>query len=226
MNIYFLVEGKRTEKKVYPKWLSYLVPDLKQVKHFDEAMNCNFYLFSSNGYPSILEDIKNAAQDINECGKYAYLVVCLDADEAAVEERKEEIGRLFRPGALELEAELVVIVQNRCLETWFLGNRRVYPRNPLDETFRRFCEFYNVSEKDPEQMPNFPGFSRTAQFHEEYLKRMLREKNIRYTKRYPGNVGEPSYIKALQKRLNDTPDHLKTLEEFFSFCKEIQKYNP
>lgn len=28
MNIYFLVEGKRTEMKVYPKWLSILIPNL------------------------------------------------------------------------------------------------------------------------------------------------------------------------------------------------------
>ncbi len=32
MNIYFLVEGKRTERKVYPAWLSYILPELKQVQ--------------------------------------------------------------------------------------------------------------------------------------------------------------------------------------------------
>ena len=31
MNLYFLVEGK-TEKKVYPQWLSHLIPGLKQVQ--------------------------------------------------------------------------------------------------------------------------------------------------------------------------------------------------
>lgn len=31
MNIYFLVEGKRTERKVYPAWLAYLLPELQQV---------------------------------------------------------------------------------------------------------------------------------------------------------------------------------------------------
>jgi REP element-mobilizing transposase RayT len=223
MNIYFLVEGRRSEKKVYPQWLSYLLPGLTQVRYFDEAKNHNFYLFSSNGYPSILDDIKNAAEDINSCGKYAYLVVCLDADECTVEEKREEFNEIFQPGALELKAELVIIVQNRCFETWFLGNRKVFPRNPQDEIFREYCRFYNVSIKDPELMPNFAGFNRIAQFHEDYLKRMLREKGIRYTKRNPGNVGEPHYIEALQKRTGNNHNHLKTLKYFFQFCESIHR---
>lgn len=222
MNIYFLVEGKRTEKKVYPQWLSHLVPVLKQVKHFNEVDKLNYYLFSSGGYPSILDDIPNAVEEINECGKYSYLVVCLDADETDVEERKAEINRIFQYSSFELKAELVIIVQNRCFETWFLGNRKVYSRNPQDETFRQYCEFYNVSEKDPESMPKFRGFDSISQFHVDYLKKMLKEKGIRYTKHYPGNVGEPHYIKALQKRIEDKPNDLKTLKEFFSFCETIQ----
>jgi REP element-mobilizing transposase RayT len=223
MNIYLLVEGRRSEKKIYPQWLSYLLPGLSQVRYFDEAKNHNFYLFSSNGYPSILDDIKNAAEDINSCGKYAYLVVCLDADESTVEEKKEEINEIFQQGSVELKAELVVIVQKRCFETWFLGNRKVFSRNPQDEIFREYCRFYNVSIKDPEMMPNFTGFNRIAQFHEDYLKRMLREKGIRYTKRNPGNVGESHYIEALQKRTENNPGHLKSLRYFFQFCEAIHR---
>jgi hypothetical protein len=221
MNIYLLVEGRRSEKKVYPRWLSYLLPGLKQVRHFDEVKNNNYYLFSAEGYPSILKDIRNAVEDINNCGKYSYLAVCMDADESTVEEKKEEINEIFQPGSMELKAELVIIVQNRCFETWFLGHRKVYPRNPQNEIFRENCKFYNVSVNDPEMMPNFAGFNSVAQFHEDYLKRMLREKGIRYTKPNPGNVGEPHYIEALQKRTENTPDHLKTLKYFFQFCESI-----
>ncbi len=223
MNIYFLVEGKRTEKKVYPRWLSHLLPDFKQVGRFDEVVERNYFLFSSGGYPSILDDIPNAVEEINTSGKYAYLAVCLDADEVEVQERKDEIDRLFQPGSIKMNAGLMILVQNRCFETWFLGNRKVYSRNPQDETFKRYCKFYNVSKDDPESMPGFPGFNSFAQFHEDYLKRMLREKGIRYTKRNPGNVGEPSYIEALQKRVDDSPGHLKTLQEFFSFCENLRR---
>jgi hypothetical protein len=220
MNVYFLVEGK-TEKKVYPQWLSHLLPGLKEVRNFDEVEQHNYYLFSSYGYPSILDDIKNAAKDINDCGKYSYLVVCLDADEDAIEERKVEINGIFQPDLQELKAELVVIVQNRCFESWFLGNRKVYPRNPEDESLRQYCKFYNVSVNDPEMMPNFAGFNRIAQFHEDYLKRMLKEKGIHYTKRNPREVGESHYIEELKKRVTDAPQQLKTLQDFFRFCESI-----
>jgi len=46
MNVYSLVEGK-TEKKVYPRWLSHLLPGLKQVQRYDEVEHHNYYLFSS-----------------------------------------------------------------------------------------------------------------------------------------------------------------------------------
>jgi hypothetical protein len=221
MNIYFLVEGK-TEKKVYPQWLSYLAPGLKRVKHFNEVDNGSYFIFSSGGYPSILDDIPNAVEEINECGKYTFFVVCLDADEVTVEERKNEIKQLFLQNSPDLKAQLVIVVQNRCFETWFLGNRKVYSRNPQDETFKQYCKFYNVSEKDPELMPQFPGFDSIAQFHVDYLKRMLKEKGIRYTKRFPGNVGESPYVEALKKRIEDRPTDLKSLKEFFSFCEKIR----
>lgn len=70
MNLYFLVEGKSTEKKVYPAWLQHLLPELKQVPNYDEVEKNNYYLFSANGYPSIIyEHLPNAIADIQENGK-------------------------------------------------------------------------------------------------------------------------------------------------------------
>ncbi len=221
MNIYFLVEGRRTERKVYPRWLSHLVPHLKRVKNFDEVEHHNYYLFSSNGYPSIMADIENAVADVNHCGRYSYFVVCLDSEESSVKERHLEINRVFESRPLELKAQLEVVVQNICFETWFLSNRKVYSRYPQDETFKRYSQFYNVSTQDPELMPVFPGFNSKAQFHEDYLKRMLREKGLRYTKRNPGDVGSSHYIDELQKRIRDCPGQLESLNSFFSFCRKI-----
>jgi hypothetical protein len=53
MNIYFLVEGKKTEIKVYPKWLNILMPDLKRVNNFDATVENNYYIFGGNGFPSL-----------------------------------------------------------------------------------------------------------------------------------------------------------------------------
>jgi len=225
MNVYFLVEGKRTETKVYPNWISHLVPNLKRVMYFDEIDKNNYFLFSSHGYPSIFDDIPKAVKDINQCGKYTYFVICLDADEITVEERKNEVLEVLQADVLELKAKLIIIVQNRCFESWFLGNSKVYPRNPQDESLKQYCKFYNVSIEDPEMMPGFQGFNSISQFHADYLKRMLKEKRINYSKRNPGTVGEYHYLKALQKRVKDTPDHLKTLQEFFRFCESIQNFN-
>jgi hypothetical protein len=42
MNLYFLVEGQSTEKKVYPAWLSHLLPELNRVNNYDEVDTNNF----------------------------------------------------------------------------------------------------------------------------------------------------------------------------------------
>lgn len=120
MNLYILVEGK-TERHVYPKWLEYLVPHLKQVNAFDEVTHDSFYLISAMGYPQILDHVRNAVEDINGVGSYDYFIVALDADDVDVEERIREVQEVVSETAIN--AELKVIVQKRCMETWFLGNR-------------------------------------------------------------------------------------------------------
>ena len=70
MNIYFLVEGKRTEMKVYPKWLSHLVPNLKRVDAYQNVESNNYYIFSGNGFPSLLDNhLRNCIEDINSTKK-------------------------------------------------------------------------------------------------------------------------------------------------------------
>jgi hypothetical protein len=92
MNIYFLVEGKKTERKVYPAWLSHLLPELQQVRSYNEVDKNSYYLFSAEGYPSIIyEHFPNAVVDIVANGKYNYLVICLDAEENTVTAIKQEI---------------------------------------------------------------------------------------------------------------------------------------
>ena len=91
MNIYFLVVGK-TEAKIYPPWLAYLVPELKRVKYHDDVVKRNYYLFNANGYPSIIDvHLPRAIEDVNSVGRYDYFVMCFDADECTVEERVAEV---------------------------------------------------------------------------------------------------------------------------------------
>ena len=42
MNLYFLVEGAQSERKVYPAWLTYLLPELQRVDNCDDVNEKNY----------------------------------------------------------------------------------------------------------------------------------------------------------------------------------------
>lgn len=224
MNIYFLVEGRRTEKKVYPKWLGHLLPELQEVSDAFLVDENNFYVFNGNGYPSILDNhLRNAVEDANAIGKFQYLVMCIDADEVEVDYRKNEVESFMAKENIELNegVEFVLIIQNRCIETWCLGNRRVYKRNPTEETLREYVQFYDVSIDDPELMGKPADFDTHSQFHTSYLKEMLSERNIRYTKKNPNGVTSDSYLNELIQRAYDT-NHIFTFHSFIAFCARLR----
>jgi len=92
MNLYFLVEGKQSERKVYPAWLDYILPELQRVESCDDVNEKNYYLISGEGYPSLIYDfIPRSIAEVNSNGKYSYFVVCLDAEKNTVAELKTEI---------------------------------------------------------------------------------------------------------------------------------------
>ncbi len=224
MNIYFLVEGEKTEPKVYPQWLSHLTPQLARVKFSCDARENNYYLMSGMGSPRILTDeLANSVEDINQLGNYNYLVLVIDADDMTAEEKIAEVEQFISDEKIVLnpKCELRIIAQKYCMETWFLGNRKVYPRNIDNVDFINHAQHYDVSQNDPEFMikPNaFAGS--TSIYHELYLRKMLAAKNISYTKSNPKEVGEKYYLEELNKRINETP-HLSSLKNFFSFCESI-----
>lgn len=225
MNIYFLVEGKRTEKKVYPKWLSHLLPELIEVNDPFEVKSNNYYLFNGNGFPSLLDNhLRNAVSDVNEIAKFDYLVICLDSDDETIEYRRNEVYDFIQNNNLSLDiSKFIVIVQNKCIETWFLGNRKIYSKQPQSLQLRTFNRFFNVKINDPEIMTSLENFGSSAQFHEAYLSEMLFEKNIRYTKKNPNGVVEKHYLQELIKRQQDT-NHLLSFKYFLDFCAEVKAF--
>lgn len=224
MNLYFLVEGRSTERKVYPAWLKHILPELKQVQNFDEVNQNNFYLFSADGYPSIIyEHFPNAVEDIKTVGKYSYLVICLDADESTVSERKQEIEDFIRTEKIKTgNTQLVIIIQNRCFETWFLGNRKIYTRNPQDNPLLDYTRYYNVFINCPELMGKYQNFNTHAQFHEAYLKELFRAKNRDYSKKRPGDVTQSYYLQELIARVESENQHLPTFKTFIDFCNLLK----
>ena len=225
MNIYFLVEGKRNEFKVYPKWLSHLLPELTRVEQAHKTRKNNYFIFSGQGYPSILHNhLKNSVADVNELSVYNYLVLCIDSDEETVEQRKDEVLKFLVKEAIKLNenTELVLIIQNRCFDTWFLGNRKIFKNNPQSESLKPFIKFYNVKKDDPELMGKLETHATHAQFHSAFLKELLSEKKIEYTKANPRGVVEEHFLKELIKRANTT-NHIQTFKSFINFCNKVKE---
>ena len=176
-------------------------------------------------------NLKNTIHDINQLRKFTYLVLCIDSDELTVEEKRAEVHSKIAEKNLELiDCHLEIIVQNVCIETWFLGNKKVFPNDIDSEIFKQYVKHYNVREDDPELMPNLKdaGFDITAQFHESYLRELFKEKfkppqQIRYSKRRPSEVTEKYYLEALQQRIRDAPAHLSSFQYFLDFCAQIRQ---
>jgi len=225
MNLYIIVEGDETELKVYPKWLSYNLPQLSPVEDYRAITENNYYIFSGGGIPSIYNHIVNAIKDINEVEKYTYLIICIDSEEVSVERRKRKVLDFIKEKGVELNefCTLKFIIHHRCMETWFLGNRKVYKRNPQGEKFQAYSAFYNVETHDPELMEKHKDFKLTSHFHYAYLREMFKEYNIRYTKSNPKEVMKPTYFNEIKKRVQDEPTHLNSFSDFLTLLEEIKE---
>lgn len=225
MNLYFLVEGRRTEKKVYSSWINHLLPELDQIKFPLDATENSYYIFNGNGFPSLLDNhLKNSVQDINDLGTFSHFVICLDSDDTSVEFRIKEIENFMDKHSIKLtNAKLTILVQHRCIETWFLGNRKVYSRTPESLDLMAHNLFYNVQINDPELMGKPSDYILpTAQYHVDYLTEMLLEKKVRYSKKNPNGVVEKQYLDELIKRANSTT-HISSFNCFVDFCEKIKK---
>jgi hypothetical protein len=227
MNLYFLVEGTHSERKVYPAWLSYLLPELQRVDNYDDVNEKNYYLISGEGFPSIYDYITASIEEINSNGKYNYFVLCLDADENTVSERHGEIQDFLSNQNLELKkTDLILIIQNRCLESWLLGNRKIYCKNPQDPPLLDYTKYYDVSVNCPESMGKYQDFNTHAQFHGAYLKKLFEAKKTSYSKKDPGDARKEFYLNQLLERIKAQPEQLTTFRHFIEFCNIVKAQLP
>jgi len=118
-------------------------------------------------------------------------------------------------------ANLEIIIQNRCIETWLLGNQRFFKEQPQSEDLQRYINHYNVSQNDPELMPLLDGFTSPGRFHKAYLKSIFKERNCNYSETRPGQAGDETYFDELQKRVYENPTHLQTFSAFLQFCRTL-----
>ena len=224
MNLYFVLEGEKTEPKVYPNWIQTILPHFEQVDFASEASKNNFYLFSAGGIPSIYRHVANAIKDINDGLNYQKLIVCLDGEDIGISARIAELKRAIQKYdvALKTPCQLHIIVQEVCIETWFMGNRDIVARNAQDPWLQSQLNTYNIRLKDPEKLESLDArYNTKAQFHFAYLRAVLQEKNLRYSKSNPRIMAKSSYLEALINRINAT-DHLKSFKVFHNLLSAIK----
>lgn len=224
MNVYIIVEGNRTEYKVYPKWLQHIAPHLKKVDYPSELRENNYYIFRGGGIPSIYNHVANAAADIvriNSEGetKIDYLMVCIDTEDESREYIIEQIQNQCKERGVNLDSiNLKVFEQKVSMESWFLGNRKIFKSNPEDKDLVRYINHYNVKDNDPELMEiadNY-DFSTKAQFHHSYLKKLFSEQHLSYSKTNPGEVCKEYYLNQIIKRNSET-GHISSFGRWYSF---------
>ncbi len=226
MNFYIIVEGEKTEMSVYPAWLSLLAPAYTRIANFDDVNENNYYIFCGGGIPSIYTHVTNAVLDINEINSkggphYDYLLVCLDTEGENRDYIMQQIEKQLKSEGVSLQnAELVVFEQKVCMETWFLGNQSVFKENPQNPEYLDFIRYYNVGKDNPEEMSNMDEnrFTTTARFHVRYLKRMLEERNMAYSKNNTEDVQQSTYLQQLIKRYEET-EHIATFGSWYEFVK-------
>ncbi len=148
----------------------------------------------------------------------------MDADEDTVNERESYIENLIQGKNTNLgDTKTKIIIQNRCIETWLLGNRKIFDsRQPLESPLSDYVNYYDVSQYDPEKMGKYNRRNH-ADFHLKYVQKIFDAKNISYTKKIPGDAMEEYYLEQLQKRVQDDSTHLETFQNFLSFCETLKK---
>ena len=214
MNFYIVVEGQRSEEKVFPCWIGHIDPEMKRIQYLDEFSNNTFMLVSGNGYPNYFDTIDRAIEDVNSNPVIDLLVVCVDSEEMTYEDKYAEIFE-FASGKIDT-GKFRIVIQHFCLETWALGNRIVQKPHPHDATLRAYVRHYNTRNEDPEDMPDAPsfGFNR-AQFAYNYLRLTVRERfsSLKYSKNKPQVIADLRYFERIVDRYKRT-NHIASFGKF------------
>lgn len=233
MNLYILVEDGKSGHKLIDHWMGQLLPSLTRVSSVGDVIDHHYVIFSGLGYPRILGTdestpqknvLGQTIQTINQSQKFDYLLIFLDGDDEGVELRKTITTNKIKSYSQALCCPFQIFVQNKCVETWLLGNREFFPME-YSKNFLPFVQHYNVSMQDPElmKMDHRQIATTNALYHERYLRQMMQEMGRHYTKSRPDPIMySPEFIAGLQKRINET-DHLNSLKEFFCFIETLKK---
>lgn len=212
MRVYAVVEGK-TEAELYAAWLNYAYPGIRRVERIEDMEDNSYFLQSNMGFPCILQSIEDAVSDIsNNAGMFQLLLMALDADEGTVEARRNELAQALSACPIPT----VMAIQDCCIETWLLGNRKFVPSHD-GGGYQRLAEcraHYDVRALDPEFMPPPMDYELSVMaYHLRYLKAVFASRRESYRKSRPGVATEEHFLIELVRRHADT-GHLASFGVF------------
>jgi hypothetical protein len=213
MNIHIVVEGVKGAAKVYQIWVPLVNPRLTYVSHISDIINDNFSIVGGGGYPQYLEIIDAAIDDVNNYRNIQRLVIGVDSEEFSYQEKYREIEDHI--SSLTCLAEIRIVVQHFCLETWALGNE-VIVTHPHSDVLRKYVNFFNVRVRDPELLPGYSEEElNRAQFAAKYLKYALNDKyrELTYSKSNPTALLHPKYFGRVRQRFQNT-GHISSFAHF------------
>ncbi|EKA2634760.1 hypothetical protein OKW60_004330 [Vibrio alginolyticus] len=207
MKLYFLVEGRSSEMQAYPEWLRFHLPTVERYTNIEQFKNADrgYMLFSGEGYPSILDYISNAVEDVRET-LADYLFIILDSDEDPVEVRRDEVQNIIDTLDIPSRLKVVIVIQYRCFETLLLGNRQAVPRRAQSEPLISYYRYFNAYTNDPELLGHYDEDHTHSQFHAKYAKAAIRQKGFIYTKSRCSSVSNPKYFENICRRHNETQE--------------------
>ncbi len=202
MRLCFLLEGRRTEPKLYRRWLAYAFPDLPEVENPADWQGDGYWLINGGGQPGIFNRIPEVVEDLDHWNvEVTGFFLCLDSEDEPLADVQEKATKLLQSHSRP-SFHPVAIVQHCCIETWLLGDRSLYRQKAQDPVLVNFRAFYDAAENDPEDIPCAPGFETRAQFHGRYLKAAARDIHERYSKTKPGKFfsGEAHFRRLIERR--------------------------
>ncbi len=101
MSLCFLVEGDRTEKRMYRAWVGHVFPSLTQVLTIGEITSSSYCVISGGGIPLYKEELRDALSDIRQNAEVRHLFLCIDAEELSREDRRREMEDEIRKAEIE-----------------------------------------------------------------------------------------------------------------------------
>lgn len=161
MKVYILVEGKETEPLFYPALFNYFLPNYTQCRELDQLSDDSYYIISGLGMPRTFQRIENCLKDIcdynqNHASPIDLFVVVFDSDRyPSMTSAKQAITNRFRSSnnrSLIQQSGIheFYIIQNPCIETWFLANKGFFPCNITTSELKKVIAEFDILSNDPE----------------------------------------------------------------------------